>query len=143
MNQTCTTKCVADLASEANAIEPLTAARRGDLCVRGARLLHEHNGRKRAIDSGRYFPARSPGYDARPTDRAVLEADTQVAVAAWQESNMAASAGETLLSRVLGRMGDRLGPPEAPGLIAEVVEMRARASDLLYDALVLLRQRAR
>jgi hypothetical protein len=123
---------------------PLTLARLGELCAMGTRILHAHNSRKRALDGERVLAAKPAGYSAPPhRDFGRDTAATQVAVAAWQEANMSACAGETLLSRVMGDTRIGVGSCGTPGLIVEVVEMRSRASDLLDDALVLLRQGVR
>jgi hypothetical protein len=129
---------------DAKTTPPLSVARLRELCEMGTRILHTHNSRKRALEGERVRPVKPAGYSAAPQRNSNADtAATRVAVAAWQEANMSACAGETLLSRVMGDARTAPGSPCTPGLIVEVVEMRARASDLLDDALMLLRQGVR
>lgn len=107
----------------------------------GARMLRTHNLRKQDTDRARVVAAKPgdcPVADSADDDSR-MPAAMQRAAIAWQEANMCAAAGETLLSRIIGAHQGGLRPTAMPDLIAEVVEMRARATDLLYQVLLLVR----
>ena len=113
----------------------------GQLAEMGARMLRNHNLRKQDADRARELCAKFGGapLSGRTGDDSRIPTAMRLAAVAWQEANMCATAGETLLSRVIGEHEAGLQATATPHLIAEVVEMRARATDLLYDVLTLVR----
>jgi hypothetical protein len=142
MNYSLTHRPADALAESANDVGG-NAEKLRELCELGFRTLRSHNLRKQAA-KGRGERSFAPVGDVGElrhgiaNDAAVASA-THQAISDWQQANMSAAAAETLLSRVLG--GYRAGscPSAIPCLIAEVIETRARANDLLYDVLLVAR----